>query len=363
MDSRFLAFCFRRLNCNFYRHYTAPAIKEKAKIFHPFTETPYPEYQTYSWTKTQRTSELPSEFLQFKNAVDVTQISKLAEKAVVFARHFQYQDKAKPQEYASGQMQNLMKVIFMQAPHHPHLANLHVAFEPQVRTIWRYKRHNLAVFGRPGTLFTSRQSLPRLFDNSAYKNVIEHPVPPPERSMTLFSGLMDRPVYKNKISGGFFPCGSFPFAHTLLVVDHVDLPIVRRYKRSCTESRKLAERAEIVEMHRQHVLRNCVIHMYSLLLAQAVEKHGHDVLGTELPEPECMQAIITNGQRFTFLWYQLNTLAITNSIKPPPRNLVMISEPEMLFSRVAKKAGEANVRAIDFNEKVLQTIMAMVLWN
>ena len=363
MHTRLLVPSFRCSNSCPCRLYAAPAVKEKVKIFHPYTDTPRPELQTYTWTKTRRTSVIPPEFVRFRDSVDVSQVSRLAEKAVVFSRHFQFQDKAKPQEYASGEMQNLLRVILtLQTPHHPHLENLHVAFEPQIRAVWKYRRHDLAVFGRPGTLVTSKHSLPRFFDASAYKQVLEQSSP--EKYLgKLFTGMMSRPVYKTKINGGFFPGRSFPFAHTLIVVDHVDLPMVRRYRRSRTESRQLAERAEVTEMHRKLVMRNCVMHMYALLLAQAVEKHGQEVIGRNLPEPECMQAIVTNGQHFTFLWYQLNTLQVSNETQPVPSNLVMITEPEMLYSKVAKKLGEVNIRALDFNEEVLRTILAMILWK
>ena len=356
---------FRCSSCCLCRQYTAPAVKERVKMFHPYTDTPLPEHQAYGWTKTQRTSVVPPEFARFRNSLDVAQIRNPAEKAVVFARHFQYQDKAPPQEYASGALQNLLRVIFTQyTVHHPHLEDLHVAFEPHIRATWKYKRQDLGAFGRPGTLITSRHPLPRFFDSSVYDKLLELERPPPEKNLgDLLSGLQNRPIYKEKISGGFFPGRSFPFNHTLLVVDHVDLPVVRRYRRSCTESRQLAERAEITAMHRELVLRNCLVHMYSLLLVQAVEKHGQEVIGTDLPEPESMQAVVTNGQHFTFIWYQLNTLDVSNKGKPVPSNLVAMTGPEMLYSKVEKKVGEVNIRALDFDQKVLRTIAAMILWK
>ena len=36
---------------------------------------------------------------------------------------------------------------------------------------------------------------------------------------------------------------------------------------------------------------------------QVVERHGTEIIGMELPEPECAQCIVTTGKRFSFIGF------------------------------------------------------------
>ena len=41
------------------------------------------------------------------------------------------------------------------------------------------------------------------------------------------------------------------------------------------------------------------MYTFGRLLLQAVERHGTEIIGMELPEPECVQCIVTTGKCFS----------------------------------------------------------------
>ena len=67
-----------------------------------------------------------------------------------------------------------------------------------------------------------------------------------------------------------------------------------------------------------------IMYMFGRLLVQAVERHGTEIVGMELPELECAQCIVTTGKCFSFIWFKLNTLDMADINDSGVKNLVYV---------------------------------------
>lgn len=93
-------------------------------------------------------------------------------------------------------------------------------------------------------------------------------------------------------------------------------------------------------------------------LASAKQRFGSDV--KTLPEPISVQCILTNGFKFHFTCFQLNTLdfSTNNGIK----NLVWFDSDNALFNKILpKRAMLRNTKYEDYNPEVFKKFLALYL--
>ena len=67
-----------------------------------------------------------------------------------------------------------------------------------------------------------------------------------------------------------------------------------------------------------------------------------------------LACIATNGKKFTFFYYQLNTLDLDEDAGV--KNLVHVDGPHLLYRKLEKKGGKKCV--VDLNEHVLRLLIA-----
>ena len=193
----------------------------------------------------------------------------------------------------------------------------------------------MAVQGRPGTLLFSKRRFPRLFNQETVKASVSHNIPSsPIEGVTVFSDLETQYVYEHTMAG-FYPQQGYPYCHTLIIPEQYD------------------------ESEEAQLIQKCIVYLFGSLAAQAVEKHGQDIIGKELPEPECAQGIVTDGSRFSFVWYQLNTLDLSTVMRGV-KNLASVSRLGQLYS---VQKGTLSGRISHMDDHILQTLLAMLLWS
>ena len=137
---------------------------------------------------------------------------------------------------------------------------------------------------------------------------------------------------------------TFPYLHTMIIVDNGDY---------CPPPRRAVPEIQLVQKG--------LIYTFGRLLIQAVWKYGNGVLGQALPEPECAQCMVTDGERFSFLWYQLNTLDL-GDLNSGVKNLVYMERLGQLFSSFEDHTRRRKV-VKDLDEGVLRTIISQLLFS
>lgn len=316
-----------------WRSLSAPA---SAYVFHPRMQTMEADVQMFQWTKTQQLEHRPRALKELRNSLNLTSFLSLIEKSIIVARSFETQEEYTPKTYPFGLIQNFLKIVLTNARWYPQLRNLHIAHEPNIAATWVHGNQTLAVRGRAGTFLTSREKLPQFYDNSTVEESQKYELD----SMSPISPYINLSQHSvnNENSTGFWRGRSFPYLHTLIVIDNQAIPEIQ-------------------------LIQKGLVYLFSCLLSQATEKHGNEIVGKTLPEAECAQCIVTNGKRFSFLLYQLNTLDIKD-VNSGVKNLVHIERPGLLYSKIEKQKDRWNFgykRVVDLNEDVLRTLLSVLL--
>lgn len=331
-----------------------------AFVFHPNKETVEADVQMFLWTKTQEVSQPPSVFSEFRKEVDLGLFQPLVEKHILTSRYFESKEikrksKRQPKDLTRGThenfpfslVQNIIKTTLISAYRYPQVRQLNVVVDAPITATWKCDDDiTMTVRGRPGMWLNSAHPLPQLFGE---------PVVEDSKSYS-FERLGPNPLHynlhqyqvKELQNPGFIQTNldkiAFPFLHTMIIMDNGDyVPPPRR---------------AIPEVQ---LLQKGLVYTFGRLLTQAVWKHGNGILGCMLPEPECAQCMVTDGEHFSFLWYQLNTLAL-NDLNSGVKNLVYMERLGKLFSSIEDHTHRRKVIK-DLDEGVLQTIISQLLFS
>ncbi len=316
------------------RHLRLLSTPAPAYVYHPTVQTLEADIQALHWTKTVQVNDPPSLVEELRTGLDAAAFKGAVEKCVIVARNFETQEEFHvPKTYPFGLMQNLLKTVLTFAPKHPQLRDLCVMYEPHISATWHHTGKRLAIRGRPGTFLTSKRRHPLFYDRSDIEDGSQYSF----EAMGAISPFIDLREYNvNTInSTGLLNGRAFPHFHTLILIDDDGTPEIQ-------------------------LLQKAVVYSFSALMAQAVERHGDSVIGAELPEPECIQCIVTNGKRFSFVWYQLNTLE-TEDLGEGVRNLVHVDRPGKLYSKIRAIGGRRKKVVEDLNDDILKTLLSVLL--
>ena len=107
------------------------------------------------------------------------------------------------------------------------------------------------------------------------------------------------------------------------------------------------------------LLQRGLLFTFARLVWQAVGVHGPRVLGGALPQPLSGQCVVSNGQRVSFIWLQLNTLALEEE----GGNLVHVERPGLLYSSVEMVGGRRKRRVVDLSKDILRTLLATIFFH
>lgn len=331
-----------------------------AFVFHPNKETVEADIQMFLWTKTQEISQPPPVFSKFRDEIDLGLFQPLVKKHILTSRFFESKEikrksKRQPKDLTRGThenfpfslIQNIIKTALISAYKYPQVHQLNVVVDAPITATWKCEDDvTMAVRGRPGMWLNSAQPLPHLFDSS----VVE------DSKAYSFERLGPNPLHynlhqyqvKELQNAGFVPANldkaTFPFLHTMIIVDNGDyIPPPRR---------------AVPEIQ---LLQKGLMYTFGRLLTQAVWKHGNGVLGQVLTEPECAQCMVTDGERFWFLWYQLNTLDLSD-LNSGVKNLVYMERLGQLFSSIEDHTHRRKI-VKDLDEGVLRIIISQLLFS
>ena len=327
-----------------------------AYVFHPNVLTTEADKQMFLWTKTVQMNRPPADFITFMEEVDMEPMKNIMQTTILVSRVYEKREvkrksKRQPKDLTHGThenfpislLQNQFKNVMGFARTYPQLRDLNPSPETAVSATWDVQGEVLSVHGRPGTFINSKKPMaafysPEAVQKSATTSMVSlGPIP-------VFIDLAKHLV-KGKACTGLFPEKSlFPHFHTLLISDNGNyIP---------PPSQPWPE---------IQLLQKGLLFTFSRLLAQAVSKHGEGIKGNVLPEPECAQCIVTDGNRFSFIWYQLNTLDMRES-ESGVKNMVCIERPGETFAKVVEVAQHRH-SLVDYNQDILKMYLSMLLMS
>lgn len=327
-----------------------------AYVFHPNIQTTEADKQMYIWTKTIPIEAPPIATQTLMREVDLEPIRRIMETTILMSRLYEKREvkkksKKKPKDVTRGTHENfpstLLKNQFKNvvgfAKHYPQLRNLNPASETPVCATWRVQDEVLSVHGKPGTFLNSKKPMPQFY----VQELVEESKTIPVDSLGPISPFTDLNKYliKDRSSTGLSAEKSFyPHFHTLFVEDNGEyIP---------PPSKGLPD---------IQLIQKGLLFTFGRLLAQAVTKHGNGILGSVLPEPECAQSIMTDGNTFMFLWYQLNTLDMSD-LGSGVKNIACIQRPKDMFETIEVQPKRRHCLT-GVNEEVLRLYLSMLLMS
>lgn len=326
-----------------------------AYIFHPNVLTTEADKQMFLWTKSVQMRRPPSGFISFMQEVDLEPMKNIMQTTILVSRVYEKREvkrksKRQPKDLTKGThenfpislLQNQFKNVMGFARTYPQLHNLNPTTEATVSATWDVQGEVLSVRGRPGTFINSKKPISAFYSPQDVQKSVDTPlvslgeIPP-------FTDLI-KYLVKEKACTGLFPDVSlYPHFHTLMVSDNGD------YKPPPS-----------LAWPEIQLIQKGLLFTFSRLLAQAISKHGDVIRGSVLPEPECAQCIITDGNRFSFIWYQLNTLDMREM--DGVKNMVCIERPGETFAKVEATVKHRH-RLVDYNQDILRMYLSMLLMS
>ena len=331
--------------------------KTAAFVYHPKKQTLEADIQMFTWTKAQRVQQPPTVLSKLREELDLSLFQPLVEKHILTSRYYEREEikrksKRQPKDLTRGThenfpfslVQNIIKTTIVSAYKYPQVGQLNVVVDAPVSATWSCEGVAMAARGRPGLWLNSSHPLPQFFSDSlvdssktySFEKVSPNP---------LHYDLRQCEVNERQ-NPGFIATSldrvAFPHLHTMVVLDNGEY--------SPPPSKGVPE---------IQLLQKGLVYTFGRLLSQAVSKHGNGILGNVLPEPECAQCFVTDGQCFSFIWFQLNTLDLEN-LDSGVKNMVYIERPGKLFTSVEDHTHQRKI-VKDLNEDVLRTIISQLL--
>lgn len=221
-------------------------------------------------------------------------------------------------------LQVAMATLWPLAPYYHHLNESSITVDPKVECFWRMNGNNFLCRSNP--LYILHTSVPlQLFSDPEFRGGSNVPsVQFQPFSLGLFEHSFDQIVP----FGGCKLYSPFPFAHTTLMSDY--------------KSRT-----------REQLLACGLMQLFSQAVGRTVQ-YGYP-LNEDLVHPLAMQGIITNGREFTFICYQLNTLAL-NLMSSGRQNVLWAGPTYPLYGDVELGKGLQG-----FSEECVQLFLRFLL--
>lgn len=301
------------------RRYSAPSV---AYVYHPKLKTIEADKQSLEWTKTVQIKHLPESIEKCLENVDGAKWSKRFSSAVLQSKGYESPetDRTDP-DYVYGLIQNLMRGLFAVYPEQ--MKCNHVTWDPFLAASWRRNGKKYAIRGKSSIIMSSKHPIPAHFSKQTVEESSDRELPsiwPMDTTIDL-SRQVD---LKKRFSTSAHAKTVFPHLHTVFVL----------YKQPLTDA---------------HIIQKGVCLTFARLLAEA-RRSGSNVLHTPLPG----QCIVTNGKKFTFFYYQLNTVDL--EVDAGTKNLVHVDGPHLLYRKLDKKTGKKCV--VDLNEHAVKLLIA-----
>ena len=325
-------------------------------VFHPKKETLEADVQALIWTKVQLVDDCPSSFSEVRSSLHLEHFLPLVAPAILSSRVYERQEvkmkhKNKPRDLTKGSHKNfpislifnLYRLVLSHSSHYPQLRDLNLSLEPFISASWPCGEETVSARGRLDMVMNSKRPFHQFYGNDTIQRSTDYSLESLGEPLP-FTDLIKYPV-KNSYSTGSVDISKktiYPNAHTLFVLDNGDY---------IPPPSKGVPEIQLVQKG--------LTFTFARLYAQAVAKYGEDIIGKDLPSPECAQCVITNGHKFSFIWYQLNSLN-TGNLTEGVKNLAFIDRAGLLYTSVEPE-GIFKKSLAGLDEEVLRTLISVFI--
>ncbi|KAG8228472.1 hypothetical protein J437_LFUL009337 [Ladona fulva] len=188
---------------------------------------------------------------------------------------------------------------------------------------------------RADFLALSKSTLPTYADGTVVAKTMELSLPSIYPAKSTVS-LLDENMYQLQ---EVFPLSSNPFGLNLhtAVIYYNETEVKNQYDLPVTENQFLGR---------------SLVHAFTLAASQARVKYGNDA--SKLDKPITLQCVHTDGRRFHFLIYQLNTLDLDGN--EGIKNIVWMTPLENMFEVCAYQKGKPEL--VGYNEEVFERLLS-----
>lgn len=285
-------------------------------------------------TKTSIYNHLPKIFNQHVQ-IEETLVQNLIERAEQFlVDRSQYASSTmKKSEVSDGLLQSLLTGIWQLGAKYPHIVNSHIARNPRVEMYWRRNSTSYICFPKPTNILFSTSPHQLFMEESitTADQILSPDIPVPEAYFNPITEirLFQRSFDQIDVCGGCKRQSPYPFAHTLFM-----------FQRS----------RNTTEQTHAHALMS----MFCQTAAQTVQ-NGFK-LDSDLVYPLSVQAILTDGRKFSFACFQLNTLDFRFDSKSSKENYLWLGPSLDLYSYISP-----NGELMDVDRDVVKYICQFLL--
>lgn len=278
----------------------------------------------YLWlTKSVLLEGMPQVYDKESAEATVNRLSSHLHKSILHNKQYQIDpnQRSKAEFFAQGLLQDILRIFWSLNPldQHPYMTKASLAYRPSVAAYWTRANEIFQIEDYPSYVLRCKYPLGK------FAQPMKDEINP-----TSYLPVGDLGLFKRQIRLINFPGykigNPLPYIHTQIIID----------RKSCT---------------REQTIARGVMSAFAQLVSHALHKDYQ--LGQALEHPLCCQSIITNGQQFTFMCYQLNTLN-TNATWKGLVNMAWASDSMNLFY-------DNDDEDISINEDCLQHIAQFLI--
>ena len=297
----------------------------KCNVVHPHTKINDP-FTKYQWlTKSVAVQGLP-EKIQSIELPDESIVDDFVERAteyLVFQDHNRPHYRI-PELKISGLIQSTLASVWPLAGKFEHLSKSHLTFEPTIECYWRRDGHNFMCKTNPLYILHTSHGLSLFCDPDTPMGTI-----PLLKFLPSSLGVFERSFNQITPFGGCRRHSPYPMSHTVFIT-----------YRSCQSVDQL--------------LAHGLVQLFSQAAGEGVHKGFK--LDEPVPFPLVNQGIVTDGQYFTFVAFQLNTLDFRENSSDTRHNVFWAGPTLKLYDDVV--AGE---KMVGVDRECVETIVRFLL--
>lgn len=316
--------------------------EEVSYVYHKLSKTLYAEKQAYILTKTLRLQTMPAAVKRLQESIDAKCLTDSFEKLVLEAKGYESQlelhkrkkKRKTPLEYPYSLMHNFFRAVACSyATQYPHLSELCIGDQPFITNVWERYGSKVTVHGSQASFLMAKTPLLRFYDQTIVEESANVELESTQPNPPFFDLAETNEELPEVYMSGFKGTPPFPHLHTMVLVDIFSWP-------------------------EDQIIQKALMYLFTHLTTDLIQRQGKRY-GDILENPVATQAIITNGKRFHFIWYQLNTLDLKDD--SGIKNLVHIESPPWLYKKIKTKENDNKKFLTEVKEETLKWFLTLLL--
>jgi len=284
---------------------------------------------------------MPAAVKQLWESIDTKGLTEPFEKFILEAKSYESQlelhkrkkKRRTPLEYPYSLMQNFYRAVAcLYASKYPHLLELCIGDQPFITNVWERYGSKVTVHGSQASFLMAKTPLPRFYDQMIIEESANAELDSTYPNSPFFDLAETNEDLPEVYLSGFKGTPPFPHLHTMVLIDIFSWP-------------------------GDQIIQKALMYLFTHLTTDLTQRQDKKY-GDLLEEPVVAQAIVTNGKRFHFIWYQLNTLDLKDD--GGVKNLAYIESPPWLYRKIKTKDDDQKYLT-EMKEETLKLFLTQLL--